>query len=140
MSYLLDTNVLSEVRRPVPSPRVLAWLDQVDEDRSFISVISLAELRRGVLLKDDGRRKEALADWLMRDLADRFAGRILPIEAEIAERWGELMAESQRIGRALSTMDGFLAATALSRQLTFVTRNIKDFAPFTIPLLDPWEA
>ncbi|BCH20536.1 ribonuclease VapC [Mesorhizobium sp. L-8-10] len=139
MSYLLDTNVLSEVRRPAPSPKVLAWLDEVDEDRSFISVISLAELRRGVLLMDDGRRREALAAWLVHDLPDRFAGRILPIDPETAERWGDLMAESQKIGRALSTMDGFLAATALGRQLTLVTRNTKDFASFGVPLLNPWE-
>lgn len=139
MNYLLDTNVLSEVRRPAPSPMVLTWLDQVDEDRSFISVISLAELRRGVLLMDEGRRKEALAAWLMRDLPERFAGRILQIDPEIAERWGDLMAESQKTGRALSTMDGFLAATALGRQLTLVTRNTKDFVPFGIPLLNPWD-
>lgn len=139
MSYLLDTNVLSEVRRPAPSPKVLAWLDQVDEDRAFISVISLAELRRGVLLMDDGRRKEALAAWLMRDLPERFAGRILPIDPETAERWGDLMTESQKSGKALSTMDGFLAATALSRQLTLVTRNTKDFVSFGIALFNPWE-
>lgn len=139
MSFLVDTNVLSEVRRPAPSPKVLAWLDQLDEDRAFIS-ISLAELRRGVALMDDGRRKQALADWLAHDLPDRFAGRILLIEPEIAETWGDLMAESQRNGKTLSAMDGFLAATALARQLTLVTRNTKDFAPFGVPLLNPWEA
>lgn len=140
MSFLVDTNVLAEVRRPAPSPKVLAWLDQLDEDRAFISVISLAELRRGVALMDDGRRKQALADWLAHDLPDRFAGRILLIEPEIAETWGDLMAESQRNGKTLSAMDGFLAATALARQLTLVTRNTKDFAPFGVPLLNPWEA
>lgn len=139
MSFLVDTNVLSEVRRPAPSPKVLAWLDQLDEDRAFIS-ISLAELRRGVALMDYGRRKQALADWLAHDLPDRFAGRILLIEPEIAETWGDLMAESQRNGKTLSAMDGFLAATALARQLTLVTRNTKDFAPFGVPLLNPWEA
>ena len=139
MSYLLDTNVLSEVRRPAPSPKVLAWLDEVDEDRSFISVISLAELRRGVVLMDGGRRKEALAAWLVRDLPERFAGRIVPIDPEIAERWGDLMAESRKSGRALSPMDGFLAATALCRQITLVTRNTKDFALLGVPLLNPWE-
>jgi len=140
VSFLVDTNVLSEVRRPAPNPAVLAWLDQADEDRTFISVISLAELRRGVALMGDGRRKRALADWLARDLPDRFAGRILPIESEIAECWGDLMAESQRMGRALSTMDGFLAATALAKQLTLVTRNTKGFASFRVRLLNPWEA
>lgn len=140
MSFLVDTNVLSEVRRPTPSPKVLAWLDEVDEDRAFISVISLAELRRGVALMDDGRRKAALADWLARDLPERFAGRILTIEPAIAEAWGDLMAQSQKVGKALSTMDGFLAATALARQLTLVTRNTKDFVPLGIPLFNPWEA
>jgi len=83
MNLLLDTNVLSEVRRPAPDPTVLAWLDTVDEDRTFISVASIAELRRGIALMDDGRRREALTAWLAEDLPARFAGRILPIKLGI---------------------------------------------------------
>ncbi|MCP3441815.1 PIN domain-containing protein [Bradyrhizobium sp. CCGUVB14] len=140
MNLLLDTNVLSEVQRPAPSPKVLAWLDTVDEDRAFISVASIAELRRGVALLDDGRRRVALTAWLSHDLPARFAERILPIDHSVAERWGYLMAQSRRSGIALSVMDGFFAATALAHNLTLVTRNVKDFATFGVPLHNPWDA
>jgi predicted nucleic acid-binding protein len=138
VNLLLDTDVLSEVRRPAPSPKVLAWLDTIDEDRAFISVASIAELRRGIALLDDGRRRAALAAWLAHDLPARFAGRILPIDQAVAERWGDLMAQSRSTGVALSVMDGFFAASALASNLTLVTRNVKDFAAFGIPLHNPW--
>lgn len=138
MNVLLDTNVLSEVRRPAPDPKMLAWLDTVDEDRAFISVASIAELRRGIALMDDGRRREALTAWLAEDLPARFAGRILPIDPAIAERWGYLMAQARQSGFALSVMDGFFAATALVRELVLATRNTKDFAPLGVSLLNPW--
>ena len=140
MNLLLDTNVLSEVHRPAPDLKVLGWLDAVDEDRVFISVASIAELRRGIALMDDGRRRSALATWLALDLHARFAQRILPIDSAVAERWGDLMAQSRRSGVALSVMDGFFAATALAKELTLVTRNVRDFASFNVPLLNPWEA
>lgn len=139
MNLLLDTNVLSEVQRPAPSPKVLAWLDTIDEDRAFISVASIAELRRGIALLEDGRRRTALAAWLAHDLPERFAGRILPIGPAIAERWGDLMAQSRRSGIALSVMDGFFAAAALTNDLALVTRNVKDFAACGVKLLNPWD-
>jgi len=139
VSLLLDTNVLSEVQRPAPSAKVLAWLDTIDEDRAFISVASIAELRRGVALLEDGRRRTALAAWLAHDLPERFAGRVLPIDHAVAERWGDLMAQSRRSGVALSVMDGFFAATALVNNLTLVTRNVKDFVAFGVLLLNPWD-
>lgn len=139
MNLLLDTNVLSEVQRPAPSPKVLEWLKTIDEDRAFISVASIAELRRGVALLEDGRRRTALAAWLAHDLPERFAERILPIDEAIAERWGDLMAQSRKSGVALSVMDGFFAATALTNNLTLVTRNVRDFATFGVPLLNPWD-
>ncbi|HEV2155651.1 type II toxin-antitoxin system VapC family toxin [Bradyrhizobium sp.] len=139
MNLLLDTNVLSEVQRPAPSPRVLAWLDTVDEDRTFISVASIAELRRGIALLEDGRRRASLAAWLTHDLPTRFTDRVLPIDHAVAERWGDLMAQSRRSGVALSVMDGFFAATALAHGLTLVTRNVKDFSAFGVPLLNPWD-
>ncbi|MBR1208184.1 MULTISPECIES: type II toxin-antitoxin system VapC family toxin [unclassified Bradyrhizobium] len=138
MKVLLDTNVLSEVRRPAPEPKVLAWLDTIDEDRAFISVASIAELRRGIALMDDGRRREALAAWLAVDLPGRFSGRILPIDPAIAERWGDVMAQARQSGFALSVMDGFFAATALVGELVLATRNTKDFAPLGVSLLNPW--
>jgi hypothetical protein len=139
VNLLLDTNVLSEVQRPAPDLKVLGWLDAVDEDRVFISVASIAELRRGIALMDDGRRRDALAAWLANDLPERFAGRILAIDHAVAGHWGDLMAQSRRSGAGLSVMDGFFAATALAKDLTLVTRNIGDFASCGVPLLNPWE-
>src|ERR1700736_5604323 len=137
MKVLLDTNVLSEVRRPAPEPKVLAWLDTIDEDRTFISVASIAELRRGIALMEEGRPRAALSAWLAVDLPGGFSGRILPIDPAIAERWGGLMAQSRRSGFALSVMDGFFAATALAHELVLATRNSKDFAPLGVPLFNP---
>ena len=140
MSFLLDTNVLSEVRRPEPDHRVLRWLHEVDEDRTFISVISLAEIRKGVRLLPEGGRREALAAWLSHDLPDRFSGRILVVDAPISLQWGDLVADCQRKGIALSIMDAFLAATAIVHDLQLVTRNLRDFASLGIETLNPWNA
>lgn len=138
MSFLLDTNVLSEARRPEPDRRVLEWLDRLDEDRAFISVVSLAEIRRGVALMNAGRRRDALAEWLARDLPERFAGRILAVDQNTAFAWGDLMAEAKRRGIGLASMDGLLAAAALTHDLTLVTRNVRDFENLGVKLFDPW--
>ncbi|APH74917.1 type II toxin-antitoxin system VapC family toxin [Aquibium oceanicum] len=140
MNVLLDTNVLSEVTKPAPDPRVLGWLDQLDEDHSFISVVSIAEIRRGVALMDAGRKREALAEWLARDLPQRFEHRVLHVDETIALVWGDLMALAKRHGRGLSSMDGLIAATATAKQLTLATRNTKDFEGFDFELFDPWTA
>lgn len=140
MRLLLDTNVLSEVTRPAPDARVLEWLDGLDEDRSFISVVSIAEIRRGVVLMDEGRKRKALAEWLARDLPQRFERRVLPVDESIASAWGDLMGLAKRRGRGLSSMDGHIAATAIAQELTLITRNTKDFEGFGIELFDPWTA
>ncbi|MDG4890982.1 MULTISPECIES: type II toxin-antitoxin system VapC family toxin [unclassified Mesorhizobium] len=140
MRLLLDTNVLSEVTRPAPDVGVLKWLDGLDEDRSFISVVSIAEIRRGVSLMDEGRKREALAEWLARDLPQRFEQRVLPVDEAVALAWGDLMGLAKRRGRSLSSMDGLIAATAIAKQLTLATRNSKDFEGFAIELFDPWSA
>ena len=139
MRLLLDTNVLSEVTRPVPDANVLEWLDRLDEDRSFISVVSIAEIRRGVALMDEGRKREALAEWLARDLPQRFEQRVLPVDEPVALAWGDLMGLVKRRGRGLSSMDGLIAATAIAQELTLATRNTKDFEGFDVELFNPWD-
>ena len=138
MTFLVGANVLSEARRPEPDRQVLEWLDRLDEDRAFISVVSLAEIRRGVALMEAGRRRDALAEWLARDLLERFAGRILAVDENTAFAWGDLMAEAKRRCIGLASMDGLLAAAALTHDLTLVTRNVRDFESLGVRLFDPW--
>ncbi len=138
MRLLLDTNVLSEVTKPRPDGRVLEWLDRLDEDRTFISVVSIAEIRRGVALMDSGRKRDALAEWLARDLPARFEYRVIPVEESVALAWGDLMGLAKRAGRGLASMDGLIAATAIAHDLTLATRNTKDFEGFGIDIIDPW--
>ncbi|PDT10334.1 type II toxin-antitoxin system VapC family toxin [Rhizobium sp. M1] len=140
MRLLLDTNVLSEVTKPTPDMRVLAWLDKLDEDRSFISIVSIAEIRRGVALMDNGRKRDALAEWLARDLPQRFERRIIPVDEPVALSWGDLMGRAKRSGRGLLSMDGLIAATAIAHDLILATRNTRDFEGFGIELIDPWVA
>jgi toxin FitB len=138
MRLLLDTNVLSEVTKPRPDEGVLKWLHGLDEDRTFISIVSIAEIRRGVALMDAGRKRDALDEWLTHDLPQRFETRIIPVEAPVALAWGDLMALAKRSGRGLASMDGLIAATAVAHELTLATRNTKDFEGFGIDIIDPW--
>ncbi|SFU22412.1 type II toxin-antitoxin system VapC family toxin [Mesorhizobium sp. YR577] len=139
MRLLLDTNVLSEVTKPNPDAHVLEWLDSLDEDRSFISVVSIAEIRRGVALMVNGRKRDSLAEWLAEDLPQRFEHRVLAVDEPVALAWGDLMGLAKRRGRGLSSMDGLIAATAIAQKLVLATRNIKDFEGFGIELFNPWD-
>jgi predicted nucleic acid-binding protein len=139
VSYLLDTNVISEWTKPRPDPRVIAWLAEVDEDRVFLSVVSLAEIRRGIELMPSGNRRDRLATWLVDELPARFESRVIPIDPAVAEAWGVIMARARRTGIGLGTMDAFIAATANVYELTLVTRNTADFERLALPLLNPWQ-
>lgn len=138
-SFLLDTNCISELVRPRPEPRILEWLEATDEALLFLSVLTLGEIRKGVAGLAAGRRRTLLEAWLEVDLPARFKGRVLPIDAAVADQWGALAAEAKRKGRAVATVDGLLAATALHFDLTLVSRNVQDFALLPVRLLDLWE-
>ncbi len=138
MTFLLDTNVVSEWVRPQPHPGVITWLAEVDEDAVFLSVVTLAELRRGVDRLPCGRRRERLEVWLREELPLRFTGRSLGIDDAIADAWGRLVARSEASGRAMSSMDGFIAATAVVHGLTLVTRNAADFRGVLPTIVNPW--
>ena len=138
MNYLLDTNVVSEWLRPRPNSSVVRWLTEADEDRVCLSVITFAEVRRGIEEMAAGQRREALLSWLHFELPTRFEGRIVGVDRVVAEAWGTLMAASTKLGANLSSMDAFLAATAAVHSLTLVTRNTKHFEKLGIPLLNPW--
>ena len=136
--FLLDTNVISEAVRSEPDSRVTAWLDSVQEDLLHLSVLTLGEIRQGVAQLAQGKRRLRLERWLEVELRTRFAGRIVAVDEEIAERWGGLMAEARRAGTSLGVVDGLLAATALEHGLTLATRNVKDFLRLGVALSNPW--
>lgn len=140
MRFLLDTNVVSEWVKPAPNPHVVAWLRTVEEERVFLSVATLAEIRRGVERMNPGSRRERLAEWLTGELPARFEGRLLDIDRGIADTWGVIMVRAQEAGQAPSSMDAFFAATAEVHHLTLVTRNVQQFAKLGIALLNPWPA
>src|SRR6266851_4152245 len=125
--FLLDTNCISELVRVKPEPRVLEWMEAADEGLLYLSVLTLGEIRKGLASLPQSKRRTHLEAWLEVELQARFSGRILPIDAAVADRWGLLAAESRRTGRGLSTVDGLLAATALHYNLTIVSRNTGDF-------------
>lgn len=138
MSFLLDTNVVSEWMKPHPNPGVVTWLAEVDEDRVFLSVITLTELRYGIERMAAGNRKKRLDDWLQEELPLRFDGRILTIDGAVADACGKVVARSEALGRRLEAMDAFIAATAEVHRLTVVTRNAADFQPTIEGVLNPW--
>ncbi len=138
MNYLLDTCLLSELRKPNPDPGVRQWIEDTEEARLFISVLSLGEIQKGIAKLEDGRRKNTFQHWLEHDLTLRFQGRILPIDTDTALEWGLLSAASERKGRPTPVIDGLLAVTAISRNLAVVTRNDKDFASYPAKTLNPW--
>jgi toxin FitB len=136
--FLLDTNVISELTRPTPAPQVTGWLDSLDESLLFLSVLTLGEIRKGLRIIGPGQRRARLEIWLNSELATRFAGRMLTVDAAIADRWGQLAGDAQRQGTQLPVIDGLLAATALHHHLTMVTRNVQDFAVHNIHSFNPW--
>jgi toxin FitB len=139
MLWLLDTNVLSESRRPRPEPRVTAFYDAQPLDALYISVVSIAEIRFGIDLQQDLTRRAGLNEWLMRTLRPAFAGRILPVTEDILLKWRTLMEDGRKTGHTYSHPDLLLAATALQHGLTVVTRDKSDFDKAGVPVFNPWE-
>lgn len=135
MSYLVDTNVLSELRRKAPDAGVLEWFAKRPPVTLYLSVLTLGEIRKGVEGIADTPRRQALTDWLETDLPLFFTGRILNVDAAVADRWGRMVAAA---GRPLSAIDSLLAATALAHDLVLVTRNTKDFVGLPVQLFNPW--
>lgn len=137
MSYLVDTNVLSELRRREPDVGVVEWFSKRPARVLFISVLTLGEIRKGVEALSDGERRLKLLDWLETELPVFFAGRILAVDIPVADRWGRLLAE---VRRPLSAVDSLLAATALHHELRLVTRNARDFVYPGLEVINPWAA
>lgn len=138
MTFLLDTNVVSEWVKPRPNRGLVAWLAEVDEDRVFLSVVTLAELRYGIQRMDDGHRRRRLEVWLSEEIPLRFEGRLLPVNTAVADRWGEVVARREATGHRIGVMDAFIAATAIVHGLKLVTRNEADFRSAANEIVNPW--
>lgn len=138
MSYLVDTNVLSELTRPRPDEGVQEWFATTPESDIHISTITIAELRRGVTRLPTGKRREALANWLDVDIVARFNERIIDVTVDIGNLWSELVAATERRGVSLHPLDAFIVATSMMRSHRLVTRNTRDFGNLNIELVNPW--
>lgn len=133
--YLLDTNVISESVRAAPAPEVMRWLDSLEPEQLYVSVLSLGEIRKGALAVADKRRREKLLAWLQEKLPEWFENRVLSIDAGVCERWADLMVKA---GTPLPAIDSLLAATAAHAGLVVATRNVRDFSRLDVKVFNPW--
>ena len=137
--FLLDTNIISELIKPKPEANVTEWIENTDESLLCLSVLTLGEIRRGIAVLPQSRRRATLEAWLDKDLRARFEDRILTIDQEVADRWGLLTATARHSGIVLSVIDGLLAATALEHNLTLVTRDTGQIPSMGVAVFNPWE-
>lgn len=138
MTYLLDTCVICEMMHARPDPSVSAWFDSVDERLTFLSALTIGEIRKGIAALGKTRRARFLDGWLL-ELESRYAGRTKPVDATVAEVWGEMVAEAEKGGHPRPVMDSLIAATAKADSMTLVTRNTADMQYTGVELLDPWQ-
>lgn len=138
MRLLLDTCVVSELVARQPDPEVVQWVDSMDEDRLFLSAITIGEIKKGIEKLALSSRRNALAEWLEEELLTRFKDKILPIDTGVMLVWGALTADLERRGRRMPAIDSLIAATALQGRLSLVTRNEDDFAHCGVPVINPW--
>ncbi len=139
MNYILDTNVISELVAAQPNPNVIHWIEEVDPDQVFISVIAVGELMKGIDKLHNSKRKKILDQWLQDDLLVRFQDHLLSIDVDTMLLWGSLNARLEAIGRPISAVDALLAATAIRYRYTLVTRNAPHFENTGILLYNPWD-
>lgn len=138
--WLLDTNVLSELRRPQPDARVAAFVARQPLDSLYVSVVTFAEIRFGIELVNDSGRRMVLADWLDHRLRPMFAGRVLEISEDIMVKWRLLVEAGRKVGHTFSQPDLIIAATARHHGLTVVSRDTAEYERAEVPVLDPWTA
>ena len=139
--FLIDTNVLSEYNRPGnPDAGVKSWLETTARELQHVSVITLAEIEKGIELLPAGKRRTQLEEWFKQELEPWFFGRVLYVDRQVASRWASLVAQGVRAGRPLPTIDSLIAATALAHDLTIVTRNVRDFQSTGVATINPWQS
>lgn len=139
MKYLLDTCVISELVAKHPNPKVVDFIDSLDSDDVFLSVITIGEIAKGVEKLPKSKRKQELHSWLKENLLVRFDGRIIPLDTDVLMEWGILIARLESTGITLPAIDSLISATTLTHKLTLVTRNVNDFSETGIEIVNPWE-
>lgn len=137
--WLLDTNVLSELRRPRPNTKVVAFIAAQPLDALFTSSVVFAEIRFGIELVEDVYKRSALNDWISLQLRPMFEGRVLPISEDVMFKWRLLVEEGRKAGHTFSQPDLIIAATALHHGMTIVSRDTAGYAKTGAALLNPWE-
>jgi predicted nucleic acid-binding protein len=130
--------VVSELVAKQPNLHVVHWVDSTDEDKLFLSAITIGEIKRGIEKLADSSRKRALAEWLEGDLLIRFTDKILPIDTPVMLVWGQLTADLEKQGRRMPAIDSMIAATCLRGRLDLVTRNESDFSHSGVTVVNPW--
>jgi toxin FitB len=140
MAWLLDTNILSELRRPKPEQRVVAFVAGCPLDQLYISAVTLAEIRFGIELVDEPNRRADLNDWLTNKVRPMFGERVLQITEDIMLKWRLLVEEGRKAGHTFSQPDLIIAATAIHHGLTLVTRDRSDYDMARVPVINPWDA
>lgn len=135
---MLDTCVISEIRKPQPNTGVLAWMAQTDLASVYLSAITVAELQRGICLLTTGRRRARIERWFVSQFLADFRERVLPFDIDVARRYGDLQAAMEMAGSRLPILDATIAATALEHNLAVVTRNTRDFERTGAQVIDPW--
>ena len=139
MKVLLDTCVISELVTKKPNPGVIDFVDSLDADNVFLSVITIGEITKGIEKLPNSRRKTNLRTWLQDDLLVRFYDNIIPLDTDIITSWGELTAHLELQGKPMPAIDSLIAATALAGKMTLVTRNVSDFNAAGVEILNPWK-
>ena len=139
MNYLLDTCVLSEFTRRRPEQKVIRWMESVDEEKLFISVITIGEIQHGIERLPESHHKTGLQVWMNNDLVKRFEQRILPLDMPAMFLWGSLTAHMESTRQPIALMDSFIVATARQNNLIIATRNGTDFLPCGVQVINPWE-
>lgn len=140
MNYILDTNVISELVASRPNPKVIEWIQTVDSNQVYLSVIAIGEIKKGIEKLPDSDRKATLEHWLQEDLLAQFENQLLPIDEQTMLMWGKLVAQLETIGRPISAIDSLLAATTLQWGYILVTRNAAHFQDTGIELFNPWNS
>ncbi len=139
MKYLLDTCVISELIKPKPDKKVVAWLKKQNERDLFLSVLTFGEIEKGIEKSAEPNRKNKLRLWVEEDLKQRFEGRVLAIDMQVASKWGEIQGKSELAGKPLPAIDGLIAVTGLVNNCVVVTRNISDMRESLAELYNPWD-